>query len=67
MPDDNTCDAGSSARALVWWWNPDIQSEWKFCAHHSHEHEAWMLRTGHRITRDLRSELEPETREHEPA
>ena len=47
--DDNTCDAGSSARALVWWWSADTRSEWKFCAHHNAELEPWMLRTGHRI------------------
>jgi len=64
--DDNTCDAGSSARALVWWWNVDTRSEWKFCAHHNAELKPWMLRTGHRITRDERATLEPE-RVTEPA
>lgn len=56
---DNACDAGSSARALVWWWNAETQSEWKFCAHHSAEHEARMIATGHRITADRRDELQP--------
>lgn len=63
---EHSCDACSSARALVWWWNADTQSEWKFCAHHNAEHQAWMKRTGHRITRDERASLEP-VREPEPA
>ena len=64
---DNACDAGSSARALVWWWNADTQSEWKFCAHHNAEHEPRMLGTGHRIARDDRADLLPPVRAHVPA
>jgi hypothetical protein len=59
---ENSCDAGASARALVWWWNPETRSEWKFCGHHNHKLQQWMLDTGHRIARDERHTLTPEGR-----
>ena len=54
---DNSCDADHVECALVWWWNAETQSEWKWCAHHNAQHEARMLDEGHRIGRDDRAEL----------
>lgn len=59
---DHVCDAGASALAYVWWWNPETQSEWKFCAHHNTRCEQWMISTGHRVTRDLREDLTKDNR-----